>query len=339
MIGRIDKYRCSSNPRVSDLLYFCFENENWTVENALTASKAFIDQFKNVSIDAYRVLEPTYSDVQYRLVIEALFADEHERRQILYQEGDFQQDYSLVKSGMIVFKKYENEQQEEQQEQKGSIYIKRDPNLVLSSFDTGSSFMTEEVSVNDDSDVLTNNKILRAHVLSALPKVPEYTRYIFRLLPLDLPGHAQSIVQQAIVERHKRVIYNNCKISKDTNEEVLLSKNNNNNSTSDVGEAAITECIMDIFIETSSLIPATSNSSSQQLWVRDSEVMNHSIYYSGTVCIVLKNPVTLYDERKCQASLEMYGGQTFYSSMFSRHYLYCERCQCIDIHSTSDCPI
>ncbi|KAI7853730.1 hypothetical protein BDC45DRAFT_142972 [Circinella umbellata] len=339
MIGRIDKYRCSSNPRVSDLLYFCFEDENWTVENALTASKAFINQFKNFNIDAYRVLEPTYSDVQYRLVIEALFADERERRQLLHQKGDFQQN-SFVKSGMIIFKKYENEQQEEQQERNKSIYTKRDPNLVLSSFDTGNSFMTEEVcSVDDESDVLINNKILRARVLSALPKAPEYTRYIFRLLPLDLPGHAQSTVQQAIGERHKRIIYDNCKITEDTNEEVLLSKNNDNNSTSNVDKAAITECIMDIFIETSSLIPATSDSSSQQLWVRDSEVMNHSIYYSGTVCIILKNPVTLYDERKCQASLEMYGGQTFYASMFSRHYLYCKRCQCIDIHSTSDCPI
>ena len=340
MMGRIDKYRCSTNPRSADVLYFCFENNHWTIENAFAASKAFTYHFNNATIDAYRVLEPTSSDVRWRLIIEALFANEHERRQIIYQSGGFQQN-SLVKSGMIVFKNYEDEQQGKAQRRTACGYLERDPDLVLSLDATNSSFMTEETSLDGDDEhdhVFRNNNLLRAHVFPALPKVPEYTRYVFRLLPLDSPGHAQSTVQKAIVQRYKQMVCDSCKIKEETNEDTLMLLNDTDlNSTNDVDEASIINYIMDIFIETPST-PATSINSTQQLWVRDSEVINHSAYYSGSVCIVLKNPLTLYDESKCRAFLEMYGGQTFYSHAFSHHYLYCERCQSIDIHGTSDCP-
>ncbi|KAI9494905.1 hypothetical protein BDB00DRAFT_816273 [Zychaea mexicana] len=283
-LGRVDQYRRCSSPRTSDILYFCFEDMTWTDESVKSVIKAFEHQFKDTALEAFRALEPTYADVQRRLVIEALFSDEKERRQILHKQNDG--SYGDPVPGWITFTKTDS--------------------------DKGSSTATFVCSEGDDA---SSRPIMRAQVLPALPQDTQYTRYVFRSLPLDTPCHARSVIRQAIIERQKATVHSETNVN-------LITFSQSVKETSmliDADEKNVDKCIMDI--------TASQGSGCGRY------------YYTGNVCIVLKNPVTLYDARKCQSFLVMYGNRTFYASNYSAHYLYCQRCHFIDMHCTDDCPV
>ncbi|KAI9277243.1 hypothetical protein BDA99DRAFT_584697 [Phascolomyces articulosus] len=270
--GHIDHFRRSTNPRAKDILYFCFENTYWTSKNVSKVINVFSEQFKNVPIDAFRVLAPNYRDVQ--------------GRQILHQRGDFQQQvFQIARPGFITFK------------MKSGHCGDDDPSLILSADDHGSNDSSQRFSTstsrffgrNFNSGYTSEATTVRAQILPSLPDHPEFSRYIFRSLPLDVPQNAQAIVEQAIIN-----CYNHLKQSthspndEDTvnlNEDIISLLRNIDlvsykNSDGEEHNQYVKKHIMDIIFETTNNIQG---------------VNTNGVYYSGIACIILKNPVTLYN--------------------------------------------